>query len=80
MKKLLLILCFAPSVASSATEKEIAYLELLNYRLNMMAVNNEMADSLAVIASELKMIRCKIKPIESDCKELVKESGNGDVQ
>lgn len=68
MKNLIFILCLAPSVALSETEKELAYLELLNYRLNMMAVSNEMADSLLTIAAELKAIRCKLPPVDQDCQ------------
>lgn len=70
MKKLIFILCLAPSVALSETEKELAYLELLNYRLNMMAVSNEMADSLLTIAAELKAIRCKLPPVDQDCQNV----------
>ena len=69
IKKLAIVLLLAPNVATSATEKELVYLEMLNYRLNMVAVNNEMADSLAIIAAELKMIRCKLPPQEPDCAE-----------
>jgi hypothetical protein len=70
IKIITFILILLPSIASSATDKELAYLEMLNYRLNMMAVSNEMADSLAIIADELKRIRCKTPPIESDCNEI----------
>ena len=42
---------------------------MLNYRLNMIAISNEIANSLAIIAAELKTIRCKIPPQEPDCAE-----------
>jgi hypothetical protein len=62
-------LIISPILGYSTTDRELAYLEMLNYRLNMIAINNEMADQLAVIASELKRIRCKLSPTDADCEE-----------
>ncbi len=83
MKKIAPALLLLPSIglsAPTANDRELAYLEMLNYRLNMMAVSNEMADSLAIIATELKRIRCKTPPAEADCNDLPKESNRGDIQ
>jgi hypothetical protein len=74
MKKLIFILCLAPSIALSATDKELAYLEMLNYRLNMMASSNEMATTLNEILTELRLIRCKIETTESDCRDILPDS------
>lgn len=49
-----------PSHAEPPTSQELAYLETVNYRLNSLATLNAIAD-------ELKLIRCKIQPIEDDC-------------
>ena len=69
MRFLLIGLLLLPRLANATNETELMYLELLNYRINMIVNSTEIANTLKEILNEQRLIRCKIEPIEQDCFE-----------
>lgn len=79
MKKLLFILCLAPSVANSLSKEEMHQLKWERYRFEVMASSVSTANMLRDMLIELRLIRCKIEPIEQDCFDN-QEHKHGDLQ